>query len=112
MVTITAQSLRCIANTQEGTQCKFRGIHMAANGRYCGNHFAQLGNPKASPAQASLPFSPSKEVIKAFGPTKDSVQFAETLIGIANSDTKEPSTAIAYMLDGYIANLVRQQTKA
>jgi hypothetical protein len=102
MVNQTAQSLRCSANTQEGTQCKFKGIHIVDGHRYCGNHLTQL--------QGSQPPAPAKEVLKKFGPTNDSMEFAERIVDVVTSSgSKEPSIIVAYLLDGYIANLIRQQ---
>lgn len=112
MVKITAQALRCMATTQDGSQCKFKGLHMSGNERFCGNHLVWLGKAKVNPAQASLPFSAAEEALKVFGPTKNSVEIAEGIIAMVNGASKQPSVIVAYvayMLDGYVANVVRRQ---
>jgi hypothetical protein len=96
-------SLQCSAMTKGNKPCYFKGLHMVNGKRYCGNHAAIARAYQKVHAIAKPPKEPVTVIATPlFGPTQESLKIAKEAMGM------DSEIAIAYMIDGFVANALRK----
>lgn len=99
-----------IQTTRGDHACSFQASTGVAGRDYCKTHAKLI---KAGMGHQQRPQGPTSNVVQQMGlkPTIESVAVAQAILTLAREGGPDTDVAIAYLLDGYTANVMRKMAQ-